>query len=209
MALIKCVECGADISDKAELCPHCGCPTADSIENKRKNMKRKIRKICIPIVVIVIIGCIILGSMVGIKIYNEKAGYYNNLKWGMTSAQLEKKLKKEINKDKKCIVGDSEKDYESIKGMIAVPFYYWDDSEKYNYVSILISNDSNEYSSNVAVDKLVEIYDKRYGKNAKTNSYTYEWETSKSKIKLIYMVDNFMWVDITDKVNPKKDSKNE
>lgn len=27
MAIIKCVECGNNISDKAEVCPHCGCPS--------------------------------------------------------------------------------------------------------------------------------------------------------------------------------------
>ena len=26
MALIKCSECGADISEKASECPKCGCP---------------------------------------------------------------------------------------------------------------------------------------------------------------------------------------
>ena len=26
MALIKCSECGKDVSDKADACPHCGCP---------------------------------------------------------------------------------------------------------------------------------------------------------------------------------------
>ncbi len=204
MALIKCVECSADISDKAELCPHCGCPIADSIEDKRKKLQRKIKKILIPIVVILILCCIALCLIVGVKIYSKKIGYYNNLKWGITSAQLEKKLKKEINEDKKCIVGDSEKDYEGIRGMIAVPFYYWDDSDRYNYVSILISNDDKEYSSNVAVNKIVDIYNKRYGENTTPNSYTYEWETSKSKIKMIYLVDNFITVEITDKDNPHK-----
>lgn len=29
MALIKCTECGKEISDKAAACPHCGCPTAE------------------------------------------------------------------------------------------------------------------------------------------------------------------------------------
>ena len=32
MALIKCKECNKDISDKATVCVHCGCP----IENKTK-----------------------------------------------------------------------------------------------------------------------------------------------------------------------------
>ena len=26
MALIKCTECGHDVSDKASVCPNCGCP---------------------------------------------------------------------------------------------------------------------------------------------------------------------------------------
>lgn len=29
MALIKCPECGKEISDKAAACPNCGCPVAD------------------------------------------------------------------------------------------------------------------------------------------------------------------------------------
>lgn len=32
MALIKCKECGATISDKAEFCPHCGCPLHPATE---------------------------------------------------------------------------------------------------------------------------------------------------------------------------------
>lgn len=31
MALIECRECGNNISDKSKACPHCGCPTAYSI----------------------------------------------------------------------------------------------------------------------------------------------------------------------------------
>ena len=29
MALIKCEECGKEISDKAKSCPNCGCPISD------------------------------------------------------------------------------------------------------------------------------------------------------------------------------------
>lgn len=29
MALIKCMECGKEISDKAATCPHCGCPISE------------------------------------------------------------------------------------------------------------------------------------------------------------------------------------
>ena len=32
MAIIKCPECGQDVSDKATSCPHCGCPINDALE---------------------------------------------------------------------------------------------------------------------------------------------------------------------------------
>lgn len=34
MALIKCTECGREVSDKAQQCPHCGCPIAMGQESK-------------------------------------------------------------------------------------------------------------------------------------------------------------------------------
>jgi ribosomal protein L37E len=39
MALIKCVECGKEISDMSENCPNCGCPTQISIEKIKYNDK--------------------------------------------------------------------------------------------------------------------------------------------------------------------------
>ena len=49
MALIKCKECGKEISDKAEYCVHCGCPIEMSKEvttekeekNKEKDNKKE------------------------------------------------------------------------------------------------------------------------------------------------------------------------
>ena len=35
MSLIKCVECGNLISDKSEICIHCGCPTSESVPNNQ------------------------------------------------------------------------------------------------------------------------------------------------------------------------------
>jgi uncharacterized membrane protein YvbJ len=35
MALIKCRECGNNISDKSKACPRCGCPTSYSIDSER------------------------------------------------------------------------------------------------------------------------------------------------------------------------------
>lgn len=34
MALVKCVECGGQVSDRADECPHCGAPTSMSVEER-------------------------------------------------------------------------------------------------------------------------------------------------------------------------------
>lgn len=34
MSLIKCIECNKEISDKSKECPHCGCPTSESLKIK-------------------------------------------------------------------------------------------------------------------------------------------------------------------------------
>lgn len=38
MALIKCIECGKEFSDRAAACPSCGCPTSESIQNVKEEM---------------------------------------------------------------------------------------------------------------------------------------------------------------------------
>lgn len=39
MALIKCAECGQEISDSSKRCPHCGCKTSKSIKIDRAQTK--------------------------------------------------------------------------------------------------------------------------------------------------------------------------
>ena len=185
MALIKCIECGNEISNKAEVCPNCGCPVSETV--KEKNNKKK--------------------KMLIIKRYNTKTGYYNNLKWGITSERLEKKLK-DVEKGSKdnCYI-QTQSDYEGITGLSAAIFYYWDDNNKFNQVAILLTYKGTELSNKVMLEKYVSQYDDRYGEHECSNSYTYEWETSKTKIELINVTGNVVSVKIYDKNNPKEDDK--
>ena len=56
MALIKCSECGKEISDQAERCPDCGCP----IGKGKKRINKKLLIIPIVIVVVGVVGGILL-----------------------------------------------------------------------------------------------------------------------------------------------------
>lgn len=55
MALIKCPECGKEISDKAKKCIHCGCPIATEQSRARK------RTIAIILIIAISIAAVIVG----------------------------------------------------------------------------------------------------------------------------------------------------
>lgn len=44
MALIKCTECGKEFSDRASVCPNCGCPTEVVLEEVKKSSEPQIIK---------------------------------------------------------------------------------------------------------------------------------------------------------------------
>ena len=66
MALIKCPECGKEVSDKAGSCPECGCPISRECfpENARKQNKNKI--VAAPF------GVVLLAFVVSVFLPNTK-----------------------------------------------------------------------------------------------------------------------------------------
>lgn len=73
MALIKCSECGNDVSEKASMCPSCGCPleiTKRIISDARKNKNKKII-IVMAIILTIIIMLLIVFSLMK---YNNNPG---------------------------------------------------------------------------------------------------------------------------------------
>lgn len=67
MALINCPECGKEISDTTDKCPHCGYPLM-KIQNEEKNNEKKRTAI------IAIITLIILAAA-GYIAYTDSSGY--------------------------------------------------------------------------------------------------------------------------------------
>lgn len=68
MALVKCSECGKEISNNAEVCPNCGCPTALGRENERRKKKdgeEKQRQITTSIIMVlsIILWCMSLYNL--------------------------------------------------------------------------------------------------------------------------------------------------
>ena len=73
MALIKCPECGKDISDKAEICIGCGyVMNKNNIINVKKKNKKTRNIIIFIIALIVLLGSISAGAIMIYKNNNEK-----------------------------------------------------------------------------------------------------------------------------------------
>lgn len=96
MALIKCVECGRDISDTSDKCIHCGCP----IEKKKVRKKRKIILAAVGI-------CVLFAVIIGIFVINQ--GGVSLFPHTIKNTQLMKLMEYSNSADIKEELGD---DYE-------------------------------------------------------------------------------------------------
>ncbi len=93
MSMIKCTECGKEISDKAIACPHCGCPMTEILSATKENKKeekvkpikgkkikepitpeqKKKRILIMGVTAFVLIAAVALIWYFGIKIPQDKA----------------------------------------------------------------------------------------------------------------------------------------
>lgn len=73
MALIKCSECDADISDKASVCPKCGCPL-DITKQIMSDAKKKKRKKVIIFLIISFAVIMVLSMGIFFVKYNNDPG---------------------------------------------------------------------------------------------------------------------------------------
>lgn len=92
MALIKCEECGNEISDKAKVCPKCGVNTKNKQIDKKKLWKLLIAVLIIGITIVLIVQ---------IKMFNSGKGQYskdviNILKNYKNGNMVETNAKKEL-----------------------------------------------------------------------------------------------------------------
>ena len=75
MALIKCSECGKEISDKSKKCIHCGCPLNEKKKKskKNKNSKNIYKYIIISVCAVLVIGLCALISFLPKKESNKNS----------------------------------------------------------------------------------------------------------------------------------------
>ena len=181
MALIKCPECGKEISDRAECCPECGF--------KQPPMKKSVNKkaLGIGLGVLVIIVVVIFGVRMVTKISTD-----SNLSESMIGKDrdfIEVLMRKESNSLKESDDYDSFKEQEFF-GMSCELNYYYDDDNKVKQITYLKWIDQGkekveDYQKNI--DAIVDYYSNECN-NTKSNEgervdydsdfYEYKWWNS-------------------------------
>ena len=198
MALIKCSECGAEISEKASVFPKCGCPVAVSVAASNNNQQKKMIKIIIAIVILAA-----AAALIGFIVYRsanktDKSGYYNGLKWGTSYEEVKKQIDDDvisIEKDGKITV--DLQNYEGKEGVNCILSYEFE-NDSLDQVALFITNlDSSSYTDNSLIEEYTKKFDELYGDHSQDLS-TYIWKTEYSSIELTFLMDNLFIIEYKD-----------
>lgn len=174
MAMIKCPECGKEVSDQADQCVLCGYV----LKTKKKMGK-------LPIIAGAAV-VLLLALFVIIKVFLGKgsdAGYFDNNKWGMTYDEVQEKYGDDISesdlaKGTLAMYGESYNKVEGLDYMVQLGF---DKNNELNSVWLIIVNSDSDLSDSEAYDMIVDELSKTYGK-AEEVKFGFSWETDKSII---------------------------
>lgn len=182
MALIKCPECGREISSSAESCIHCGCPISGGQQdfkiheeeakryqvNEKKSKRKKTAAIVIPIVLGVLA---FIGRSEENRLRQESAQ-----EQVPTEPAIERQAEGESSKAQEDEVADTD---------ISTP----------DFTDALILLDRFLIDSDSAVDQYVTVY---YGKDSNTvKELLYEWFILKNAVSGTIDPENYDLSDFT------------
>ncbi len=187
MALIKCNECGASVSEKSEMCMKCGNPMTEILREIQAVKKKKHKKLIISGIAIFLFFLLIsIGVTIFFKIRALKNPFYVEMDWGSSYESVLEELKGrypddaiEDKKDKRNITV-METDYLGVKGVTSSISYKFTE-DKFSRVIIVITIDKEAEVQNSDLIKQYEsILTRMYGskdkdpKRAATSSWTKE-----------------------------------
>lgn len=204
MALIKCSECGSDVSEKASACPKCGCPI-DAIKEIIVNQKKKKTKNIIKgVATFAVLALIIIAIVMFINRPNTD-GYYQDTKWGMSIKQVKKELGHgaKIIEDKESVINTIE-DYEGKTGIDAMISCDFKD-ESLQKVTLFLTNGENSlYTDSKLIDEYTARFDKLYGESEQ-DGFTTFWNSPKSRIEIFYFTDELIIISYEDITKVEED----
>lgn len=197
MALLKCPECGAEVSSNAEVCMKCGYPVSEILkEEKQKSevaKKKKVEVVCFAVIIFVVIIC-----MVGIiiKIRPRHNPFYYKMEYETDYQTAKEKLEKAYGMEN--IIATEEKEqlhatvndylgFENIKGMIC---YQFEKNELSEISVLLLKGDDCKKTDEEIMFDLKKKVEKFYTGEQKIPT-GYMWNEKDETVKLSYVLDGF------------------
>ena len=214
MALIKCPECGQEISDQATSCPNCVCPMKENEEAteiveliEEKNIKKQRRQnkvLVIGIIVVAILVAVGITSKISQSAKSDH-GLFHYYQWGTPTYELSEKIRKETGETPIVdpngnIYAASIEDFNGIEGVEGMPVYITE-SGYLTEVKVFLSFDTNQYTNDDVFDKVDKQLTKQYGEGEFYQSgniqfnFKKDWSTENGFVYLRNYKDGVIMID--------------
>lgn len=193
MALIKCTECGSELSDKASCCPNCGCPISTIIStneaNKKALQKTQIKKLS-KIAVIILLIALLLFSLIKLVTRGDASGLYDKNEWGTSIEEIKEKYPdgnviEDTDNENEASFSLFQDGFKGIKDVTSLISFEFKENGL-NKISVFITrNDDSESSDSLMMESIIDKYIDLYGEPEDPDDISYNWTTKKSKIELV------------------------
>lgn len=186
MALLICTECGKKFSDKEEMCPSCGCLTANMAAEEKELEQQAVQNKNRKLVGIGIAAAIVVVLAIAIYLISRSntSDYYNGIKWNTTFDTLAKKISGDdvFIDDGKGYIEERIENFNRMKGVYATISYYFTD-EKLFVVDITLHNNETDtgMTSTELKKKLKDNFTELYGEGEESDNKMI-WRTENSML---------------------------
>ena len=167
--------------------------------DKKQNISKRLK----PIIIVGVITILILIGIFAMRCTNEKDGYFLNIPWGTELEDVQEKVIKKYNAETRiedqCVIA-AIKDYEGMKDVTILPYFYCEKNGTLHTVLAIISPENgSSYTVEQAGEKLIEKYIDLFGDAESPRTGSYKWTTKNSVIELTYIGDNSIFLSYEEK----------
>lgn len=208
MSLIKCPECGREISYYAEICPGCGKALKSLTKysnyeqyvlDKRNTINKK-RIMGIAVIIVTIVIAVLIFT----RLNPRDDGLFENHAWGTSYSDLANDLEKNNGKtpsgDGSSNLYETIENYYGMDGIEAGVVYQFGRTGL-SSVKVFLTFRSTQYTADDVLEMMKEKFNKMYGDGRALQSgmfileYQTDWVTENSIISLVNYSDDMVVID--------------
>ena len=168
MAIIKCPECGMEVSDKTTKCIHCG--------YKRTDSKKTKKVIAIILIIIIVIGIILMHNKNELEVFDKFQDRMTSDDFSMLFGDAVDRIEIEWENSAPTIRETYNYSIAGLDGEI----YVWLDNGVYDgrvHWKYLLDSNENFSDYDEQIKEIYDYFEEVYGKPVYESKQQYEWKT--------------------------------